>query len=107
MYDLGPAGLIGCQSRQPAPDRLDSARWQQTVGIDRSLGYGKQRRVTKTALAHQLAQMRRYLGHGARRHPIQHDRDGSTSVRCSTQKSPWHCVGVARRRGDEEPEIGG
>ena len=58
-------------------------------------------------LADHLPEMRRHLALGIVRYPVEHDRERRASLACRREELPRHGVGVARRRGHEEPGIGG
>ena len=79
---------VGRQLAQPVADRRDSRVGQQPVGVHFRLGDGEQRRAAEPALAHHLAEVRGYLVHRGRRHPVEHDGDDSLSLGCGAAGTP-------------------
>ena len=51
--------------------------------------------------------MRGYLVHRCRRHTVEHDGDNGLSLGGGAEVLPRDGVGVARCRGDEQPQVGG
>ena len=83
-----------------------SAR-QPAVGVERRLGHGEDRRRRQPLLAQHRGEVRADLGDGIRRDAVEHDRDGGAAVGGGAQQVPGHGIRVARRGGDEEPQVGG
>ena len=80
---------------------------QQTGAVQRGLRQDEQRRVAEMLLLQHLAQVRGDLVVGARRHPVEHDRDHGAPVAGRAQHAPRHRVGISRRGRHEQPQIGG
>ena len=92
---------------QPAVDLLHRLRRQQPLLVERALGHGEQRRVLQSARSEHAGEVAAHLGDRVGRSAVQDDRDRSAAVGGLLQETPGHLVGVAGRRGDEQPQVRG
>ena len=68
----------------------------------------EQRRVAEAAARRSIsARCGAIVVAGARRHPVEHQRDRRAARPRGAQELPRHRVGVAGRGGDEQPQVGG
>ena len=93
------AASRGCPRRPVAGSRPRSSSGDS--------GHGEQRRVLEPTLGEHPGQVPAHLGDGAGRGPVEHDRHGGAALGGLLEEAPRHLVGVARGRGDEQPEVGG
>ena len=94
------------ESSQPRMSATASAREQALVG-DRALGHDEQRGVLEPAAGQHPGQVRGHRLDGVGRRPVEDDRDRGGALGGLAQVVPRHLVGVAGRRGDEQPQVGG
>ena len=107
LHDGRARLLVVGQGLEPLPDLEDGRGLQQPHLGDLALLDGEQRGVLEAAAGEHPREVGGDGLDGVGRRPVQHDGDGGRALGRLAQEVPRHLVGVARRRGDEEPEVGG
>ncbi len=106
-HDRGPGDGRTGQPAQPVADGSHVRFGQETFGAGTPLVDDEQRGIAELVPPQHLRQMRGDGVTDARWNPIEHESDGRTACLRGTQKVPGNRVGIAGRRRNKEPQVGG
>ena len=104
-HDRACPAVIG-QGIEPALEPRHGLRRQEAFRGERRLGDGEDGRGREALLTEHGHQMGANLVDRVRRDTVEDDRDSGPPLGGGPEQIPWHGIGIARSRGDEEPEVG-
>src|SRR6478609_9681349 len=99
--------LVVGERAEPLPDLHHRRRGQQPQLGDLALLDDEERGVLEAAAGQHPGEVRGDGVHRLGRGAVEDDGDRGRAVRGLAEEVPGHLVGVARGRGDEEPQVGG
>ncbi len=106
-HDLGARVDVVGQRLEPGADLGDVVGRQQPVLVDLALGDDEERRVLEAAAGEHPRQVGRDGLDRLVGRAVEDDRDRGRPLGGLLEEAPRHLVGVARGRGDEQPQVGG